>query len=181
MKLERGLINYREALNNGSISYSNTIFLFTGNSYITRDGNLVMGRGAALAVKNAFPALPEIFGAHIRAEGKSSSIPLVKGFPHYGLCILPRVYLGVFQVKYHFMSDADLNLIAYSTYLLTEYLKANPTKKVIMNFPGIGYGRRHSNDVLPIIQMLSDSVTIFKTGKFTPEELQHINEQKSDC
>jgi len=137
------------------------IILVTCNSYINSRGELVMGRGAALELKNKFPYLAGIFGN------------IVKDFcghlGKYGVKLYAmnsqRSY-GIFQVKYHFRADADLGLIKFSTFRLWELLNHEEyyNKTVSMNFPGIGYGHLKYEDVLPILKYLDNRVTLYLKG-----------------
>lgn len=137
------------------------IKLFTGNSYITKAGALVMGRGAALQAKEKWPELPYILGRQITHLSK------------YGIAWADSLNVGVFQVKYNFKDDADLELITYSTNKLLEGLSdyewvkketgvwVEPLKYA-MNFPGIGWGHLQNkrDEILKIISVLPDNVEI---------------------
>jgi hypothetical protein len=69
---------------------------------------------------------------------------------------------GLFQVKYHYKDSAVLDLVKYSVEMLNELLNSSLSgKKVSVNFPAIGYGRLSLSDVLPVVQELSDSVTLY--------------------
>jgi len=142
------------------------IILVTCNSYIRKDGALVMGRGAALEMKNRYPQIDYRFGKMIKYYSKHLG--------YYGILILdpnataaeyistsPK--MGVFQVKYHFKDLADLTLIRQSTYELMSTLELTHFPRTVsMNFPGIGYGGLKREDVIPIISMLPDEVTIYE-------------------
>jgi hypothetical protein len=142
------------------------LILVTCNSYIKKDGALVMGRGAALEMKTKFPKIDYRFGKMINYYSKHLG--------YYGVFILdpnagPAEYvpseqkLGIFQVKYHFKDKADLLLIKMSTReLVRDFYKYSFLHTVSMNFPGIGYGGISREDVLPIIEGLSDQVTIYE-------------------
>lgn len=147
-------------LKQGNIFESNAdVIIVTGNSYITKERKLVMGRGAALELKNRVPDIDKIFGSklfdkHLGVYG------LVY---HQGDSIFDTVY-GVFQVKYHFRDNADLDLIKHSTDMLYEHNKDtwdDDMYSIAMNFPGIGYGNLSAKNVLPIISKLQDNITIY--------------------
>jgi len=135
------------------------VLIFTGNSFIKRNGELVMGRGMALEVKKRYPFVPKLIGE------------LIRSYPNprkYGLAILENLKLpfkiGSFQVKYHFRDPANMELIRYSTSLLREYAEKNQHLTVFLNFPGIGYGRlkRLEGEIKRIISELPDNVYIWK-------------------
>lgn len=126
--------------------------IFTGNNYIRTDGALVMGRGAAAQVLELFPGINYDLGAKVRRYG-----------PTYGLVWgtkFPRV--GVFQVKYHFRDDADLELIQLSADKLRLALSAASQEMFAINMPGIGFGRLPRKDVLPIMQTLPDNLEVWE-------------------
>jgi hypothetical protein len=75
--------------------------LVTTNSYVRRDGALVMGRGAARTAALHWPRLPYELGKRIEHLGE------------YNIGLLSqtngkRLSLGAFQVKFNFADAADL-------------------------------------------------------------------------
>ncbi|MHA2069001.1 MAG: hypothetical protein ACXABY_31955 [Candidatus Thorarchaeota archaeon] len=131
------------------------LWLFTGNSFVTKRGLLVMGRGLALEVKKEFPNSGEEFGWLIKEIGKH--------LKSYGIMRSDNVPgIGVFQVKYHFKAKASLSLIGYSCVRLMEILDGTGFSNVHLNFPGIGFGRLPREQVLPIISELPDTVHIWE-------------------
>jgi hypothetical protein len=78
------------------------IYLVTTNSYIRKDGALVMGRGAARQAATMFPNLPFALGQHIDHLGE------------YNIGIITDKHtarhMGAFQVKFAFDDAADLQL-----------------------------------------------------------------------
>lgn len=124
---------------------------FTGNSYITKDGRLVMGRGAAKQCLQLFPKIDIEFGKRI------------EHLEDYGLVVLDKTptKIGVFQVKRKFKNVASLDLIFKSTLQLSGLAKTNPDKQFELNYPGIGYGKLEIRDVDPIIRILPDNVRIW--------------------
>jgi len=140
------------------------IILVTANSYINSRGELVMGRGAALELKNKRKDLPYLFAdgiknicGHLGRYGIIYELIL----PAFGFVKARQVY-GIFQVKYHFRANADLRLIKYSTFKLWELLNGVLFDKTVsINFPGIGYGHLKYEDVLPTIDYLDNNVTFY--------------------
>lgn len=132
------------------------LWLFTGNSYITRDGRLVMGKGIAKQVLDKFPGVDGYFGGIIPHLGK------------YGVerCMIPNVYpyqLGVFQVKTNFKYAATPDLIRLSCQVLVgAHIRHHPNMVVHMNYPGIGNGRLSIETVRPIISILPDNVHVWR-------------------
>ena len=128
------------------------LFLFTGNSYVTKAGDLVMGRGAAAEVKHRYPHVPGELGRQILAAKQRM------GF--YGLLWAGNI--GVFQVKHHFREPAEYGLIGDSATLLATEAFAVPDLTFHMNFPGIGFGGLEYDRVLPMLASLPNNVIIYR-------------------
>lgn len=146
---------------NNKLDYSTNwkapdIYLFTGNSYITKNGKLVMGRGAALACRDLFADCDKQFAFKILTS---------KYTPNYYVEFIelaPGKLLGAFQVKHNFADNADIELIEKSTKKLIHAATQKPQLKFHMNFPGIGYGGLPFNIVLPIVDKLPNNVILYK-------------------
>jgi hypothetical protein len=123
------------------------VYVVTTNSYINARGELAMGRGAALEAKKRFPGVARIAGTHISHMSQ------------YGFLMLYAQSLGLFQVKRHFKEKAELDLIIHSTNMMKIYAERF-SGKIVMNFPGIGYGGLNREDVLPLLTCLPDNVVI---------------------
>lgn len=128
----------------------NDIYLFTGNSYITKNNKLVMGRGAALEVRDQYINIDSWFGTYIKHLSK------------YGVLINSDMELGVFQVKRNFRDSASLELIDYSAEMLSILAHSMPDKIFRMNYPGIGNGGLEFKYVNPLLEHLPDNVLIYK-------------------
>jgi len=133
------------------------LFLITANSFIKRTGQLVMGAGIARQARDRFPGIDTTLGQAIRET--------CGHLGEYGLLISPRwpaARLGLFQVKYHWNTEALPELIHQSADQLTEWASAHPDCRIDLNFPGIGNGRLSSEQVFPIIEQLPDSVHVWQ-------------------
>ena len=130
------------------------IRVVTTNSFLRKDGSLVMGRGAAKQLADLVPGIDHIFGKEVRK--------ICGHLGKYGIVILSGGYdYGIFQVKYHFADKADLDLIKYSTDRLNSYCWLYPWLNFHMNYPGIGNGKLSAEEVKPIINKLSDNVFVY--------------------
>jgi hypothetical protein len=127
--------------------------LVTGNSFIKKDGSLVMGRGAAKQLASLYPNLPYQLGTKISAFTKNGV---------YGVILVDD--LGVFQVKYHFKDNARRDLITKSSEQLCFLANILPEETIFLNYPGIGNGRLNKNVVSPILEMLPDNVHVWTFG-----------------
>lgn len=126
------------------------IYLFTGNPIVTKAGKLVMGRGAARTIRDAWPGVDERLAKAVTPMSNLAWLYLKE-----------TQLLGWFQVKSHWMKDAELNLIYKAGQELNEVANRNPGFNFRLNFPGIGNGRRSPKDVLPVIQESMPADNIF--------------------
>ena len=132
------------------------VLLFTANAAVTHQGSLVMGGGAALAVRERFPGVDLALGLSVKAIGDPYGVVSI---------ILPDqdLIIGAFQVKHHWLDDALSSLISGSAIILRNLaLTEWKDKRISLNFPGIGNGRMRRKDVLPLIECLPDNVTVWE-------------------
>ena len=120
--------------------------LITTNSIIKHNGELVMGRGAAIEAKTRYPNIALELGT------------LINHRRLYGIIMTKPV--GAFQVKYNWADPARLDIITYSAECLAQWCEDNPNATIAMNFPGIGNGRLSHNEVEPILAILPEQVSI---------------------
>lgn len=130
-------------------------FCITTNAQTRKDGALVMGRGIAKQAIERFPRLPYWAGGILADRG-------LVGQEYNILDMRPGSKFLLFQVKYHWKDEADLALIERSTGRLSHYAATYPMYQFHLNFPGIGNGRLKREDVLPIIEVLPDNVTVWE-------------------
>lgn len=126
--------------------------LVTTNSFIKKDKTLVMGRGFAEQIKNAYPGIDRIFGDLVNRSCGD------QGF--YGIIFHGK--LGAFQVKYHYMKAAEVELVEKSTEMLINIANRQPNKLFGMNCPAVGNGKLHIEVVHPIISKLPDNVHVWR-------------------
>jgi hypothetical protein len=141
------------------------LYVVTTNSTIKgANGALVMGRGAALELKERVLGIDLECGDVIRDfahehRHKNYGFQVVRA-PSWKEGEPWKVGIGIFQVKHHFKDKADPGLIATSVMGLTEYARKYPQVNVRLNFPGIGAGRLKREDVEPLLEALPNNVTI---------------------
>ena len=141
MKLIEGLIDYSTRWTLPDV------YMFTGNKFITKDGRLVMGRGAAKQVRDTYPGIDQ----HIRID-KPVTFTYIRG----------EQYLGYFCVKDHFRESADIDLIGQSVTALVTHALAVPHVTFHLNYPGIGAGRLSESAVQPILERLPANVWVYR-------------------
>jgi hypothetical protein len=122
--------------------------LFTGNPIRRRDGALVMGRGAAQAVRDHWPTVQH-------------RLVIQPGKPLAWHEIQPDQWIGWFQVKDHWQRPARLDLIQASAQALAAGAAARPSRTFQMNAPGVGNGRLSWSDVEPLLDVLPGNVHIY--------------------
>lgn len=128
------------------------VYLFTANHTIKSNGELVMGAGAAKAVKNRYHHSPAAFGA------------LVKGTPQAPVHVYKEGngLLASFQTKEHWSKPSTLELVTASTKRLYAFAELAPDWVFHMNYPAIGYGGLSFEEVNPILEILPDNVILYK-------------------
>ncbi len=129
-------------------------FIITTNSTVNKQTKrLVMGRGIARQIRDAYPGIDRKIGYRIYCEMPEDS----EGF--YGLLLGRK--LGAFQVKRHYADKADLNLIQASAAMLERTAKDNPDRVFFLNYPGIGNGKLSRDQVQPLLERLPNNVVIW--------------------
>jgi len=128
----------------------------TTNSMVKGNGALVMGRGAARQVRDKVPGIDIECGQRIVARKEHDTFAAyqdIYGFLEVRPWTRPgKGGFGIFQVKHHFKSAAQIDLINYSCQTLSQWIRRNEFKcPVRMNFPGIGNGRLGRAKVEPIL------------------------------
>ncbi len=130
-----------------------SLYIVTTNAFIKKNGDLVMGAGAA---KQAVDGLPTIAQecAKVIEHGETYGFRVVR-HPTSS-----RRGFGIFQVKKFWMDNADTKLIEISAGSLITYSINHSKVNIRMNYPGIGNGKLSKDDVAPLIQELATYVTI---------------------
>jgi hypothetical protein len=153
MKLIRKLLDYKER-------DKFRINIFTANSVLvpSRLGPLlVMGGGAALAAKRAYPDSDALLGEAILKEKDESG--------DYGYIEVTDKFgdiLGALQAKRHFWDPSPIDLIEWSSKKLAERALEFPSIQYHTNCPGIGLGGLKEEDVLPILEdIFPGNVTVY--------------------
>lgn len=137
------------------------VFLVTTNSFLAaNETKLTMGAGFAKAIRDKFPGFDEAAARSIKARGHGQ-------LARYG--VVPVLYshlsIYLFQVKYHWKSDADLELIHYSARFLAGLALSEPTVNFYLNYPGIGKGNLTEKQVHPFLNILPNNVYVCTWGE----------------
>jgi hypothetical protein len=143
---------------------TDSIILVTANSFIKSNGELAMGRGAALELANRIPFVKFFFGDQIkRYYGHLGNYGVLIMENSEGYPLVGRKGVGIFQTKYHYKYPANLDLIKCSCKKLLSLMEwlDSEGNKVSMNFPGIGNGGLSFQSVLPIVEVLPDNISLY--------------------
>ena len=122
------------------------IIAVTTNGNI-KDGKLIMGAGAAKAMRDRYPGIDRWAATQITGK-------------RYGW--ISNGTVGMFQSKINYWEPSTVKLIEFSVKKLLAWLEQRPGITVALNFPGIGLGGLTEEEVLPLIEVLPDTVTIYK-------------------
>lgn len=170
------------------------LFLTTANATV-RDGELIMGKGHALQMKQRIGgSLPKVLAraidAHVTVrvmEGEWREIYREVGneriYGDYYLLVSdnwPKVRVGLFQTKRHYSDTCEKisvpgisgydysvkNMIYWSTQALVKWCQAHPDKRVDMPFPGIGAGKCEREPMLEMLdRYLPDNVYVWELAQ----------------
>lgn len=133
------------------------LFLVTANSCIKQDGSLVMGVGAAGRLAKKYP--------HIAFEAGQLVREVCGHLGEYGVLIITEIegkHIGIFQTKKNYQQPSSLPLIEYSCKLLQKI--AGHYNRVVVNFPGIGYGLLERDLVKVYTDTLPKNVYIYESA-----------------
>lgn len=144
------MILIKEKLNVPFVGRHNDVFLFTANSIVKSNGELVMGAGIAKSVRDSYKGIAKKFGSEIKKY---------RGIP-YGIVWVDNI--GAFQTKIHYQDKSDLGVVELATAELLRLALANPTLTFHLNYPAINHGRLTIEEIQPIIDVLPDNVLIYK-------------------
>lgn len=159
MKLIEGLLDYKWAYNKDN---AGDTFIFTANSMV-KDGRLLMGGGAALAAREAFPLVDSCLGKEIQKTIFDQKYGYVEIECQHGFINdWHNFYIGAFQTKTVVMLPSSLELIEMATNDLCKVAEKRPDSIFRLNYPGIGLGGLNPEDVQPIIERLPDNVRVYK-------------------
>ena len=145
------------------------VLLVTGNG-VVRDGNLVMGKGAAKDLAQRYRFFPALVGSKLQqyyphiysVDGRYYE----KVYRYYLFLWKSygenRTILGLLQTKMHYIDPTPLLLLSRSCDKLKTYAEMFPHQKIACSYPAIGYGGLPKDSVVPYIDKLPDNVTLFE-------------------
>ncbi len=107
------------------------VHIVTASSFLSQDDTLVMGLGAAYAMKCRYPDAPRIFGTMLRQYCGHLGT--------YGLLIYGNI--GILQYKCHFNDRIDSGLISYGLKILAAAAEGQRALIFNITHPGLGYDK----------------------------------------
>ena len=128
------------------------ISIVTASSTLSQDSTLVMGLGAAYAMKCKFPRAPKIFGAMIKEYCGDGGV--------YGLLLFGSV--GVLQTKCHYNDKVDGALITYGLNILQVIAQGQQGITFNLTHPGMAYGKATLPEVETFINALPANVVVWE-------------------
>lgn len=128
------------------------VHIVTCNSFISQDSTLVMGLGAAYALKRKYPDAPRTFGT------------MIKGYcghlGTYGLLLYGT--MGILQGRYHYKDRLDARLIIYGLKVLSAIAEGRPAMVYNLTHPGMGYDKSIMPEIETVLEKLPDNVHIWQ-------------------
>ena len=135
----------------GNLFNETGLKLITANSFLTDDSKLVMVKGPELELRILSPGIDQLFGEIIHDTCGHLGV--------YGLIL--DTDFGLFQVRCDFRQEADIELIMFSTFLLTA--EARTTGSIIhLNYPINGSGKSSIENIRPLLNILPENVHIWE-------------------
>ena len=138
-------------------SVGENIYLFTANSTIRANGNLVMGAGCAKTVRDTYTGIDKLFGELI--EDQETYGVKFATYPKASSEIYQ--FIGAFQTKIHWQNESPLWLVEYSIGKLQDIATRRPQYTFHLPCPAISHGKRTLQEVLPLLGSLPDNVIVY--------------------
>ena len=145
MILKHERLSYKRGL------VGNEIFMFTANSTIRANGNLVMGAGCAKTVRDTYTGIDKQFGSKI-FNLQEFNVTFVKW---------KEQWVGAFQTKLHWQKESPLYLVEDGVEKLTRIANERPQWVFHLPCPAVNHGGQSVDDVLPLLEQLPDNVIVY--------------------
>lgn len=129
----------------------NQCYMFTANSTLTHNGELVMVADSALDFKKAYPNTPKGFGRRIMHLTQFNAL----------FTLQDEGVIGALQTKYHWKEESPLELVETSLEILKGAAHKNPDYTFHLPFPGIGKDGLSIEQVMPLVEKLPDNVRVY--------------------
>ncbi len=128
------------------------VHIVAASSSLSQDGTLIMGLGAAYAMKRKYHIAPKLFGEMIKNYcGHLGS---------YGLLLYGG--MGILQTRSHYNDKIDVNLVKYGLRILHTIAEGNPTIMYNLTHPGLGYDGSKLPNIEKALAGLPDNLFIWE-------------------
>jgi len=128
------------------------IHIVTASASISQDDTLVMGLGAAYAMKRKHPQAPKLFGAMVREYCGEGG---VFGFLFFGS-------IGILQTRLHYNGKSDAALITYGLNILRVIAEGQPGIVFNLTHPGVVFGKTKVPEVEAVLDTLPANVVVWE-------------------
>lgn len=145
------MILKRERLNYSRGIVGNEIYMFTANSTIRANGNLVMGAGCARSVRDFYQGIDKQFGEKI-VHLQEFNVTFVKW---------KEQWIGAFQTKLHWQKQSPMYLVRDSIDKLSRIANERPQWIFHLPCPAVNHGGQSVDDILPLLEQLPDNVIVY--------------------
>ncbi len=145
MKLVRKRLSYCRGL------VGNNIYLFTANSVIRGNGNLVMGAGCAKTVKTTYKGIDILFGKQI----ENLSVFNLKFVQWNGQ------WIGAFQTKINWQDSSPMDVVQGSIDQLLHVAIRRPNYTFHLPCPAVNHGGKSEKEIVPLLEKLPDNVIVY--------------------
>ena len=127
------------------------IHIVTSHSHLSQDNTLVMGLGAAAAMKSRYPDAPRIFGAMVK--------DYCGHLGTYGLMLYGR--MGILQARCDFNDRVDAGLVIYGLQILKAIAEGPRSVVYNLTHPGMAYGGAMNPEIETLLKSLPDNMHIW--------------------
>lgn len=124
-----------------------TVYLFTANSVVKANGELVMGAGNAKAVRDTYKGIAKSMGELIHMD-----LPTVKA---------GSGYISAFKVKHDWKDMADMALVERSLDTLLFHASLHKKMTFHLPMPAVGLGGLPFDEVKDMLQVLPNNVKVY--------------------
>ncbi len=128
------------------------VHIVTASSYISQDNTLVMGLGAAYAMKCRHPETPRLFGTMIK--------DYCGHLGTYGLLLCGSK--GILQYKCHYNDKLDAGIISYGLTVLSAIARGQQSLIFNITYPGLGFDKAGIPEVNSLLEKLPSNIHIWQ-------------------
>lgn len=129
----------------------NNIYMFTANSIVKQNGELVMGKGSAKSARDTYIGIDKMFGDKV-VSGQEFNVTFVKW---------KEQWIGAFQTKIDWRKLSPTYLVKDSIDKLKRIAEERPMWTFHLPYPAVSCGGKSVEDVLPMLEHLPVNVIVY--------------------